>query len=96
MTVRTHAAATQLANTVGGLMEALATLVHGAGYLVVTALTAWIVFEKFGLGFWARPGSTWTLLWAIALGVGQVVWTPDPQRLGYRHRPDLLRCGRVR
>jgi hypothetical protein len=70
MTARTQAASCHaaLANTVGGPMEGLlATLVHGAGYLVVTALAAWIVFEKFGLGFLRNAWFNLDRLWAIAL-----------------------------
>ena len=70
MTARTHAASCHAAhaNTVGGPVEGLlATLVHGSGYLVVTALTAWIVFEKFGLGFLRKAWFNLDLPWAIAL-----------------------------
>jgi hypothetical protein len=70
MTTRTHAASCHAdhANTIGGPVEGLlATLVHGSGYLVVTALTAWIVFEKFGLGFLRKAWFNLDLLWAIAL-----------------------------
>jgi hypothetical protein len=42
-------------------------MVHGAGYLVVTALAAVIVFEKFGLGLLRRAWFNLDLLWAIAL-----------------------------
>jgi hypothetical protein len=70
MSARTQAAGCHMAhaNTVGGPMEGLlATLVHGCGYLVVTALTAWIVFEKFGLGFLRKAWFNLDLPWAIAL-----------------------------
>ena len=33
---------------------------HGAGYLAATALAAWIVLDRFGLGLLRKPGSTWT------------------------------------
>jgi hypothetical protein len=38
-------------DTAGGPLEGLlATLIHGADYLVVTALAAGVVYERFGLG----------------------------------------------
>ena len=70
MTARTHAASchTAPANTVGGpIAGLLATLVHGAGYLVVTAVAASVVFEKFGLGFLRKAWFNLDLLWVIAL-----------------------------
>ena len=45
----------------------LATLVHAAGYLLVTAAAAWLVFEKFGLGLLRRAWFNIDLLWAGAL-----------------------------
>jgi hypothetical protein len=45
----------------------LATTIHGAGYLVVTAFAAWIVFEKLGLGLLRRAWFNLDLLWASAL-----------------------------
>jgi hypothetical protein len=44
-----------------------ATLVHGAGYLMVTALAAWVVFEKLGLGLLRKAWFNLDLLWAVAL-----------------------------
>lgn len=44
-----------------------ATLLHGAGYLVATALTAWIVYEKLGLGLLRRAWVNLDVLWAAAL-----------------------------
>jgi hypothetical protein len=70
MTAKTHAASCHAARAtaVGGPMEGLlATLVHGAGYLVVTALTAGVVFEKFGLGLLRKAWFNLDLVWAIAL-----------------------------
>jgi hypothetical protein len=72
MTARTHAASCHAAraHAVGGPMEGLlATLVHGAGYLLVTALAAGVVFEKFGLGLLRKAWFNLDLLWAIALVV---------------------------
>lgn len=45
----------------------MATLVHGAGYLAVTAAIAWIVFAKFGLGLLRTAWVNLDLVWAIAL-----------------------------
>jgi len=52
---------------------AIATVVHGAGYLVVTAVLAWAVFAKFGLGMLRRTWFNLDLIWAIALIVTGVL-----------------------
>ncbi len=44
-----------------------ATMVHGAGYLAVTAVAAWLVFEKLGVGLLRRAWFNLDLLWAGAL-----------------------------
>jgi len=44
-----------------------ATLAHGAGYLIVTALTALVVFEKLGLGLLRKTWFNLDLIWAAAL-----------------------------
>src|SRR5215467_2318423 len=44
-----------------------ATLAHGAGYLIVTALTALLVFEKLGLGLLRKTWFNLDLIWAAAL-----------------------------
>ena len=46
---------------------ATATLVHGAGYLIVTAVAAWAVFAKVGVGILRRAWFNLDLLWAVAL-----------------------------
>src|SRR5215831_119979 len=46
---------------------AAATLVHGAGYLVVTAAAAWLVFKKLGVGILRKAWFNLDLMWAIAL-----------------------------
>jgi hypothetical protein len=46
---------------------ATATLVHGAGYIVVTAATAWLVFRKLGVGILRKAWFNIDLMWAIAL-----------------------------
>jgi hypothetical protein len=51
----------------GAMTGIAATLVHGAGYLLVTAFAAWIVFEKLGLGLLRRAWFNLDLLWAVAL-----------------------------
>jgi hypothetical protein len=48
-------------------MAATATLVHGAGYLVVTAAAAWAVFTKIGVGMLRRAWFNLDLIWAAAL-----------------------------
>jgi hypothetical protein len=44
-----------------------ATLVHGLGYLIVTALIAWVVFAKLGLGMLRKAWFNIDLIWAVAL-----------------------------
>ncbi len=51
----------------GPLAGLLATLVHAAGYLAVAALTAWIVYEKLGVGLLRRAWINLDLIWAGAL-----------------------------
>src|SRR5436309_1259866 len=46
---------------------ATATLAHGAGYLLVTAATAWLVFEKVGVGILRKAWFNLDLVWAAAL-----------------------------
>jgi hypothetical protein len=54
----------------------LAALVHTAGYLLVTALIAAIVYERVGLRFLRTAWVNLDLVWAVALvltGVATVV-----------------------
>ena len=44
-----------------------ATLVHAAGYLVVTAVVAAIVYEKLGVGVLRKAWINLHLVWAVAL-----------------------------
>ena len=44
-----------------------ATLVHGAGYLIVTATAAWVVFTKLGVGLLRKAWFNLDLIWAVAL-----------------------------
>jgi hypothetical protein len=57
-----HGAAS--ANAAAG---ATATLLHGAGYLIVTAAAAWAVFARVGVGILRRAWFNLDLLWAVAL-----------------------------
>ncbi len=45
----------------------LATALHGLGYLVVTALAAWLVYEKVGVLILRRAWWNLDLVWAVAL-----------------------------
>ena len=52
----------------GGAAAALtATLAHGAGYLMVTAAAAWIVFTRVGIGILRKAWFNVDLIWAAAL-----------------------------
>jgi hypothetical protein len=50
-----------------------ATAVHTAGYLVVTALVAWIVYRKVGLAVLRKAWFNIDVLWAVALVATGVV-----------------------
>jgi hypothetical protein len=49
------------------LAGAVATLVHGLGYLLVTALAAWFVVDRFGLGLLRKAWINLDVIWAGAL-----------------------------
>ncbi len=51
----------------GALAIAAATLAHGMGYLLVTALAAWIVYRYVGVAMLRRAWINLDLLWAVAL-----------------------------
>ena len=55
-----------------GYSGLLATLVHTAGYLLVTGLVAWVVYEKLGVLFLRRAWLNMDLIWAAALLVAGV------------------------
>jgi hypothetical protein len=55
------------AMTAGAGPALLATALHAAGYLAVTALAAALVFEKFGVGLLRRSCFNLDLIWAGAL-----------------------------
>jgi hypothetical protein len=51
----------------------LATSLHAAGYLVVTAAVAFLVFEKLGVGMLRKAWFNLDLVWAVALiGTGLI------------------------
>jgi hypothetical protein len=49
------------------VMAVASTLAHGAGYLTVTAATAWLVFAKLGVGMLRKAWLNLDLIWAVAL-----------------------------
>jgi hypothetical protein len=51
----------------GAATALLATGLHAAGYLIVTALVALVVFEKLGVGLLRRAWFNLDLVWASAL-----------------------------
>lgn len=57
------------------LLGAAATLLHTAGYLVVTGVVAVIVYEKLGLRLLRSAWINLDLLWAVAL-IGTAALTP--------------------
>jgi hypothetical protein len=53
----------------GTTTNLLAVTVHTAGYLAVTGATAWLVYEKLGLGLLRRAWLNMDLIWSFALVV---------------------------
>lgn len=55
-----------------------AAAIHGAGYLFVTALVAWVVFTMVGVGFLRKAWINLDVIWAAALivsgGTSLFVW----------------------
>ncbi len=49
------------------LAGGMATLVHGVGYLAVTAVAAWVVVDRFGLGLLRKAWINLDVIWAVAL-----------------------------
>jgi hypothetical protein len=49
------------------LTAVMATLVHTAGYLTVTAATSMLVYQKFGLAVLRTAWVNLDLMWAFAL-----------------------------
>jgi hypothetical protein len=51
----------------------LATALHAAGYLLVTAAVAFLVFEKLGVGMLRKTWFNLDLIWAVSLiGTGLI------------------------
>jgi hypothetical protein len=42
-------------------------MAHGAGYLFVTAVAAWVVFAKLGVGLLRKAWFNLDFIWAFAL-----------------------------
>jgi hypothetical protein len=51
----------------GASIAVAATLVHAAGYLIVTAAAAWVVFTRLGVGLLRKTWFNLDLIWAVAL-----------------------------
>ena len=49
------------------LAAGMATLVHSVGYLVVTAVAAWVVIDRLGLGLLRKAWINLDVIWAVAL-----------------------------
>jgi hypothetical protein len=62
-----------LAGPADAAMAITATLVHGAGYLIVTAAAAWVVFTKIGVAILRKAWFNLDLIWAVALIVTGVL-----------------------
>lgn len=58
---------TTAATSASAAAAAMATLAHGAGYLLVTAAAAWLVFEKVGVEILRKAWFNLDLIWAVAL-----------------------------
>lgn len=67
MTAAAHGASCHMAVSANAATAAGATVAHGAGYLVVTAAAAWLVFTKIGVGILHKAWFNLDLIWAIAL-----------------------------
>ena len=65
----THATghAMHAAQMSGSTTGALAVVIHTAGYLAVTGLVAWLVYEKLGLALLRKAWLNLDLIWCIAL-----------------------------
>jgi hypothetical protein len=63
---------TLIAASANAVTAATATLVHGAGYLLVTATAAWIVFIKLGVGILRRAWFNIDLIWAAPDRYGSI------------------------
>ncbi|MGI9167506.1 MAG: hypothetical protein ACR2G5_14210 [Pyrinomonadaceae bacterium] len=68
-----HTSPPQMAAFSGALGWLAAVGVHSAGYLLVAALIALLVYEKLGLTLLSRAWFNLDLLWTIALMISGVV-----------------------
>jgi hypothetical protein len=57
----------------GAWSAAQATMIHSAGYLLVSAVLAVVVFEKLGVGLLRKAWFNLDLVWAVALVVTSIV-----------------------
>jgi hypothetical protein len=57
----------------GAWSAAQATMIHSAGYLLVSAALAGVVFEKLGVGLLRKAWFNLDLVWAVALVVTSIV-----------------------
>ena len=55
------------------LAALLATVVHTTAYLVVTGLTAWVVYSKIGLAILRKAWLNLNLVWGAALVVTSII-----------------------
>jgi len=62
-----HAAHMGMAGGPGMEAAVVATLIHTLGYLVVTGMIAFLVYERLGLGLLRRLWVNVDLVWAVAL-----------------------------
>jgi hypothetical protein len=63
-----HGHAAHLSNAASDPATGLIVMVmHGAAYLLITALAAWLVFAKFGLALLRTAWVNLDLVWAAAL-----------------------------
>lgn len=69
----TSAGHSHVSATAGPVAALLATVVHTAGYLAVTGLVAWVVYQKFGLALLRKSWFNLDLLWAAALVVAGTI-----------------------
>lgn len=69
MTAAAHGASCHAAGVAseGAATAVTATLVHGAGYLIVTAAVSWLVFTRLGVGLLRKAWFNLDLIWAVAL-----------------------------
>jgi hypothetical protein len=56
-----------MAMAAGPQLGLAAVVVHGAGYLAATALLAWVVYKKVGVGMLRRAWVNLDGMWAVAL-----------------------------